>query len=257
MKQLITSTCNIFNAKQVADLTYWVSNITILVNIITKGQIVTSQKPEFNPEDQTTSINHVSFSRGMRPHLRDPRRWNVGIQLDGSKLSARYSVRPYSYLGSHSKFDKSHLIIEIIASYSDSSFTCKFKDWPEIPIERSLYKKLKSLVCNDVNYNHKYGNDPAADSMLIESYQVNSHVTGVLITYQSHPAIMNQIAQQSLMNEEEERIWAGTYIINIRGCIKSIIVPRDVELLSEDNKIIDALSKQFNIPIVAEVSSKI
>lgn len=254
MKKVISNT-SIFNAKQVADITYWVRDAYVLSNIIKNGEIVTSQKPEFNVSTKDMMSNHVSFSRGMRPHLRNRDRWRIGIKLDGAKLSARYAIQPYSYLGSTVSNTHSSLIVEYIRSFSDSSFTCKFVDWPEIPVERNLYKKLKSLLSDHSDYSHVFGSD--ADRTLIESYELNHNSVGLPLTYDSHFSIMNEIAQQTLMNEEEERIWATGYTIDVSRCMQAIIVPNDVELTERESSIIREMRALYNLPIVEEVSSKV
>lgn len=254
MKKVISNT-SIFNAKQVADITYWVRDAYVLLNVIKNGEIVTSQKPEFNVYSKDMMPNHVSFSRGMRPHLRNRDRWRIGIKLDGAKLSEKYAIQPYSYLGSTVANTHIGLTIEYIRSFSDSSFTCKFVDWPEIPIERCLYKKLKSLLNDHLDYSYVSSN--STDSMLIESYELKDNSTGLSLTYDSHFSIMNEIAQQTLMNEEEERIWATEYSIDVSTCMQAIIVPSDVQLTTEESHIISDMSALYNLPVVAEVSSKV
>ena len=76
----------LIESKQVGNLSYYVSNINTLVQIIEQGEIWTSKSKEYNSRLKK-KMNFVSTSRDMfAAPKRNNNRWKYGIIIDGDGI---------------------------------------------------------------------------------------------------------------------------------------------------------------------------
>lgn len=87
--------------KQVGDLSYFVNSLATLTQIISTENMMSSEKLERNYNVKPSKLSrYVSFSRSMADTpKRNPKRWKYGLITDGDKLSNKYHIEPYSFVG--------------------------------------------------------------------------------------------------------------------------------------------------------------
>ena len=234
----------ILENKQVGDVSYMVSELSVLYNILNTESIYSSRNTEYNPNTGKKQ-NYVSLSRDLTSAaFRNSKRWVYGVLLDGDKLSDNYSITPYSYSGTvlNSGGD---LRVKYIAEYDDGTCVLNLVNWSTMSITKSIYDEIVSAIekmPNDLKIKKKLehtmeGKNRRNGKVLKEKYLFNVKTGGLRITQKEFPSLCSKLSKSSGMNETEERIWLNNEnTISIKRCIKGIIIPKkmsseeDVEL---------------------------
>lgn len=228
--------------KQVGDLYYMVSNMITLQAIIEQEQIMPSSKAERNPYNGKKSSSYVCLSRSKDAALRNKSRWKYGLILDGTKLSDKYSIRPYSYTGSNN----TKTIIKTLTEYDNNTYTVYIVNWGSIDIPKETYDDLRAIILNQSDeFNnshklmHKIGSKRQLGRLIINQYDYRVPHGGPIINIDKIPSLANIFRQRSY--EAEERIWVDNgNTVNISGCIKGIYIPNNTEIQDSLNELIDS-----------------
>ena len=231
--------------KQVGIVSYFVDKPYVLDTILTTDQILRSRKPEYNPNTKRNQ-HYVSLSRNLlSASSRNSTRWKYGIIIDGTKLSNRYNIEPHSYVGSTTI--KSSVRVKYITHYDDDTYVLNLVNFPTLQISRRTYEKIKEEIENlpdDVKQLKKLqyqsaGKRRVGGRLILEKYLFNVPQGGLTITDKDYPELVSQLQKESSINETEERIWLNSpgYFINIKGCIKGVILPKDVPDSDDEDEI--------------------
>lgn len=244
----------IYAAKQVGDLSYFVSDISILGQIIRTAQIRQSNNPEFNPRVKKKQY-YVSLSRNMTAAaIRNNKRWRYGVVIDGDKLSNRYHIEPFSFAGT-SINRGNQLGVKELTAYDDGTYKLRLVSWPAMDISKSTFEYLEDLILSkDETFNQEHklviqdgGKRRVGGRMITKKYVYNvKHGDGrkLLGKVEDLPnEIVEFLTTSSETNEYEERVWTNTQYIDISGCIKGLILPKgeipDFETEQENKIIVD------------------
>lgn len=227
-------------SKQIGPLYYMVGSIDILEIIMRTEEIKTSGRPELPHRD----MNHVSFSRDWRNQNSKSRaKWMCGLQIDGTKLSDRYSIEPYSYAGTeHSSNGTLHLEVKYLTSYDNDQYRVAFVNWGSMPISKEFYEELESRILRQSeSFNQKcklkIQQDgrrivPEVGGKIVTKYLYDTKPGGVSISINDVP---KELLKGTSFNEREERIWTKDQTINISGCITGVILPKTAETTTDSD----------------------
>lgn len=138
----------IYASKQVGPIYYMVDSVAILRTISTTELIKTSNEAEEGYSDNK-SHHYVSFLRSVDKAGRNPKRWRYGVELDGTKLSNRYKIVPYSFSGNKLQGNKRYFRIKYAAEYDDDTFVLQLVDWPVMKIPEKIFREIESAILSD------------------------------------------------------------------------------------------------------------
>lgn len=224
----------ITEGKQVGDVSYMVATIETLVNIIEDKKILRSRLSELNPNTRKKQF-YLSLSRNLTSAgIRNPKRWKFGVILDGDKLSDKYSITPVSYAGIQMSY--SDLRVKYIVAYDNDTYALNLVNWATIPINKSLWDSITAEIenmpeelKNKKNLIHTGAGSKTINGRKIkEKYLFNVKTGGLKLNYKKYPEICTELSKNENVNETEERIWIPTdkLFIDVKGCIKGVIIPR-------------------------------
>ena len=228
MKLIITE------GKQVGEVSYMVSSLETLINILSDEKILRSRLAELNPDTHKKQY-YLSLSRNLTSAgNRNSKRWRFGVILDGDKLSDHYSITPVSYSGIQMTY--SDLRVKWIAAYDNDTYALNLVNWTTIPISKNLYNLITAEIDNmpeDLKQKKKLqhsgvGRNVVNGRKLKEKYLFNVKTGGLKLNYKKYPEICVLLSKNENVNETEERIWIPTDkpFISIHNCIKGVIIPK-------------------------------
>jgi hypothetical protein len=232
---------NIYASKQVGDISYMVSDIDTLMSIIDKEQIWTSKSTERNT-DLGKLMHFVSFSRDLTSAARrKASRWKYGIIVDGTKLSNRYKIVPFSFVG-HALETKNRLSVKYIVKYDDGTYHLSVVNWNTSQIKESLYEQIKEAI-EAMPEEDKIkkrlevstGKRNIGNRRIVEKYLFNVPKGGLGLNRDLLPSNPSEISTNPAFYESEERVWTDNQYIDISGCIKGVILPKaEADILEND-----------------------
>lgn len=220
--------------KQVGPIYYMVKDIPVLCSIVSQGVIRTSLKAE--PQSKGgNKFHYVSFMRDLTKADRNPGRWVYGLQLDGDKLSDRYSISPFSYAGLAMK--TGYYKLKTLIKYDNGTCTLSLVNWPTLDISSEIFDALEHLILTDSQGTNDLkklevstGKRPYQGRTIVTRYNYNVPSGGLIIKEGLVPdSILTYLAKHTNLNETEERIWViddNVKFINIAGCITGYIAPK-------------------------------
>lgn len=227
----------IIAAKQVGDVSYLVSNDSTLRTILVEGRILSSDKQEQNPNTSRPQ-NYVSLARNLTSAaFRNNSRWRWGVILDGDKLSSRYRIEPYSFSGAGATGNSKNVLrVKYIAKYDTGICVVAPVNWKAQRISEKAYDAIKrAMLSQPEEYNEKKhlvfqdgGKYRTANGRLVEKYIYNVKAGGIFLNERTLGSDCQYVTKLSIFNETEERIWTDKPYINISGCIKGIVVPKNL-----------------------------
>lgn len=233
----------ILASKNYPELSYMVDSEIILYNIICDEVIYTSEEKGYNGR-------FVSMSRDLTaPAHRNIKRWKYGVILDGSKLTDRYHIEPYSYAEHEYQSSRKSLVVKTITKYDNGECTLSLVNHPTKLIPKDLYDELKDLILsdsqgiNELKHLQKHvGTRRRQGRMIVEQYTYNVPTGGLRLNkgvLSSKGASL--LIHHTNLNETEERLSASQQpIINIHNCIVGVLIPKsesvdpDLEDLCEE-----------------------
>lgn len=239
-------------SKQVGDLSYFVADLNIFYTIIKTQKIKQGRNEEYNSKTREKS-GYISLSRNMTAAtLRNSGRWKYGIIIDGSKLSEKYHVEPFSFAGSqkNNKFK-----VKEIVRYDDGSCKLRIVNWAPIGITEQEFNFLKQLMLSQspkFNSEHKFiesgeGKRKYLGKLVKEKYTYNvPYGDGGMLLKDSKDIpsrLYATLYKGPSTNEYEERIWTNSNYVDIKGCILGIILPKNElsDFETSDNKLISLI----------------
>lgn len=227
--------------KQVGEVSYLAGTLNTLLSIIQTEKIWRSTSDEYNPNNDAKS-HYVSLSRNMTSaHNRDSSRWAYGVVIDGDKLSDKYKIVPYSFIGSlgTNYKTKKQLRISSLTEYQDRSCWLKFTKWNAFEIPKVLFDKLSNNIANlsedektKYKYTHKWNGkrNVGSHGKIVEQHRFLSQFGGPpkLLNRDNLDEFASFLYNNPNISEQEERIWlkAESSDIDIHNCIRGIVVPR-------------------------------
>lgn len=229
-------------SKQVGDLSYFVENQAILRRILLEGNIKTSS-PKVN-YDKNIKSRYVSMSRNMTSSAsRNNLKWRYGVIIDGDKLSNRYAIRPYSYVGVNLDHT-SNLKVAYIQKYDTGVCKLSLAGFAgTYDISNAMYEHIRNLIMNcpedfknkkkltihgPGKYKTKYGK-------VEEKVHFNVPSGGIKLSSDMFKGtnLESELLKTSGLDEQEERIWTDKEFIKVVDCIKGLIIP---DKLSDDEQ---------------------
>lgn len=237
--------------KQVGPIYYMVKDIPVLCSIVSQQVIRTSLKAE--PQSKGGSkFYYVSFMRDLTKADRNPGRWVYGVQIDGDKLSDRYSINPFSYAGTATK--TGFYRVKTLISYDNNTYSLSLVNWPTIEIPKIVFDELEQLIVSDsqgINDKKKLevstGKRPYLGKTIVTRYNYNVPSGGITLKEGLVPEnVLSYLMKHTSLNETEERIWVlkdDVKFINIRGCITGYIAPKGDDSVQQaiDDGLLDPL----------------
>lgn len=232
----------LMESKQVGNLSYYVSNINTLVQIIKQGEIWTSKNQEYNTKLKK-KMNFVSTSRDMiAAPKRNNKRWKYGIIIDGDFLSNKYHIEPFSFAGNALQYSTASFRVKELRAYDNGTYKLSMVNWPTIQISKSVFDSIKNSIENmpeELKTKKKLQVTDAGKRMiggvkLVKKYLFNVPTGGLLLTKDILKDISSEFTKGEGVNEREERIWSDTDVININGCIVGVLLPKQDMLLIQD-----------------------
>lgn len=221
--------------KQLGRLSYFVSSIDVLEEILKTAKIAHSRTKELNVNTGNYQY-YVSFSRNiMAASDRNNRRWRFGVIVDGDKLSNKYQFDPVSYTGV--AFDKSGIRVKELISYDDDTYYLRLVNWKKFEISETMFDKIQSEISNMTDgekiksgLTYQSGGKRLINGHRIrEKYVFSARYGCLTLTDRKFPEICSMISKLPSVNEYEERVWIKNgFYISIKGCILGIIVPGDM-----------------------------
>lgn len=218
--------------KQLGRLSYFVSSIDVLEEILRTAKVAHSRYKEFNANTGKDQY-YVSFSRNvMAAADRNNRRWRFGVIVDGDKLSNRYSFDPVSFTGV--VFDKSGIRVKELVSYDDNTYLLRLVNWKKFEISEKLFNTIRVEIENLSDDDKKRfgltyqqnGKRLINGHKICEKYVFSARYGGLTLTQSKNSEICSKISKLPSVNEYEERVWiTNGFYINIKGCIIGIIAP--------------------------------
>lgn len=240
----------VFAAKQVGPISYMVDKLGTLIEILKSQKILSSRLAEKNPKTGERK-HYVSFSRSMTAaSSRNKSRWYCGVIIDGTELSNRYHIEPYSFAGAG--YDTSTFRVKYVAKYDNGDHTLAIVNWPTMRISETMYNMIVNEIeaMSDTMKDKKRltyqgpSNAVRNGRRILEKYTFNVKNGGLVLNSRTMPkSFQSMLLKHDKVNEMEERIWTDDRYIDISGCIVGIILPKEVaeELESSDLPEIDSL----------------
>lgn len=226
----------IYASKQVGPIYYMVDDIAVLQTIVKQGIIKISNKPERGYSNDRSLHYYVSFMRDLSKASRNPNKWTYGIQLDGTKLSNRYKISPYSYASNAFRGKSRILRVMYMSEYDDGSCVLQLTDRPSFSIPKYVFDDIKEAILEDkegLNEKKKLeiqqGKRAYRGRTVVTKYKYNVPSGGLYLNENTvSDATLSYLLKHTLLNETEERLWIldnNTSYINISGCITRYIEP--------------------------------
>lgn len=224
---------NITAGKQVGPVYYMVKDVEVLKAIVSQGVIRTSIKAE--PQSKGgRKYHYVSFMRDLTKADRNPNRWVYGIQIDGTKLSDRYKINPYSFAGQAVKGN--FYRVKVLAAYDDGTYALTLVNWPTMSIPKSVFNDIESQIISDSQglnnikkLEESTGKRSYRGKTIVKKYTYNVPTGGIVLNENTVSAeTLNYLIKHTNLNETEERIWIlndNVKFINIKDCITGYIEP--------------------------------
>ena len=232
----------LIESKQVGNLSYYVSDMITLVQIIKQGEIWTSKNKEYNTK-QKKKMNFVSTSRNMfAAPKRNSKRWKYGVLIDGDFLSNKYHIEPYSFAGNALQYSSSSFRVKGLMAYEDGTYKLSMVNWPTIPITKNVFDTISNSIENmpeEMKQKKKLqvidgGKRTIGGTRLLKKYLFNVPNGGVTITSDLMKDIGAEFTKSENMNEMEERIWSDVESIDINGCILGVLIPKQDSMSMHD-----------------------
>lgn len=227
---------DIYAAKQVGNVGYFVPSIEVLINILKSEHIYPSLKAVTNPKTKKKE-HSVSFTRDLliQPK-RNSTKWKFGVIIDGDNLSNRYSIEPFSYFG-NAMMKKNTFRVKQIVRYDDDVCILRLVGWATQKISRPLYDKIKELMLKTSDdYKEKKNfvelgrsSRPFKGHTRVEAFAFNVPSGGISLDASVlDEEMMAQLSKSDTFNEREERVWLpDNRMLKISGSIVGVVVPKD------------------------------
>lgn len=242
----------ILSAKTVGDVSYMVKSIEILNSILWTETIMSSKHPEYNPKTNKKEYS-ISLGRDLTSaSRRNPNRWVVGIILDGTKLSNKYTIEPFSYTGTlfENGNKVGNLRIKELRKYTDETYVLSLVNWASFYVNKEVFdnleqtiqslpeetkqeKKLKFQSGGKVK--NRYG------KKLEYKYVFDTKNGSPPLEVEGLPSNVRSALSNHYMDESEERIWLGESQkrVDVSGCIKGLVLPQKVYKEFQDKNCTD------------------
>ena len=225
----------IYASKNYPTLSYMVSNQDILYKILSTQTIATS------PDETNKNSNqrHVCLSRDLTSAAkRNSTRWKYGILLDGSKLTDRYKISPYSYANVEFNSSRKSLVVKTLTLYDTGECTLTLLNHPTKQIPKRLYDEIREMIItdsqglNDVKHLVvSTGTRRVNGRMIVEKFLYNVPTGGIRLSSKTlSESGQMLLTKHTNLNETEERLYTESYIIDISGCIDGIIIPNGADV---------------------------
>lgn len=135
------------------------------------------------------------------------------------------------------------LRVKYIAKYDTGICVVAPVNWRAQKISEKAYDVIKrAILSQPEDYNEKKhlvfqdgGKYRTANGKLVEKYIYNAKAGGILLNERNLGTDCQYVTKLSVFNETEERIWTDKPYININGCIKGLVVPKNLTLDEELN----------------------
>ena len=228
---------------------------TTIVTIVDEELIKVSEKPE-KGHPNGGSHKYVSLMRSLDKAGRNPNKWVYGVQLDGTRLSDRYKITPFSMAATGFKGSGNTFRVKTLTSYDDGTYTLSLINRPTFKIPKYVYDEIEYAIVNDLDGNNDKKHLTVSPGvrrymgrMIITKYNYGTESGGVRLNQNSlSNEALTYLAKHTMMNETEERIWildTTSQYINIKGLITGYIEPTGDDTLEEYIK--DGLLPKKNI----------
>jgi len=233
----------IYASKNLGKVYYLVKDPYVVVTIVKEGRIKVTDTPEKGYYGGGKH-NFVSLLRSLDHAGRNPAKWVYGIQLDGTALSDRYKIVPYSSAGIGFKGKSSAFRVNYLAEYDNGDLILKIASRPAIKVPRNIYEEIEQAILNnadgandlnrlEVGHNLSKRNGRAA----ITRYLYRVQHGGLRLNEATlSPEAITYLSKHTCINETEERIWVideNVQYINIKGLITGYIEPDGDETIEE------------------------
>lgn len=222
----------ITESKQVGTIYYLVGNTEDLSNILRVGHVYTSDRGEL----PYPTKRHVSFTRDWRnQNSKSKSKWKYGIIINGSNLSNKYHIEPYSYVGAEYSYNGNlSLEIKYLISYDNNKYLVAFVNWGTYFISKEFFEELERKILN------WSGNEKAklkiqkggkitvsgVGGKIVTKYLYDTKQGGVSIRITDIPkSLFKDMSKTTNFNEREERIWTDNKTVDISNSIEGIIIP--------------------------------
>lgn len=225
----------IVEGKQVGTLYHLTTELSNLCSILQYEELWSSKAPEKNIQ-RKQDMYYVSFGRDLSAASRCESRWNCGVVIDGTKLSDRYSITPYSWAG-NMLTHASRLRVKYIMQYDDGQCLVHCIKWGSFPVSKQLYDEIKAEMFKQADkLNDEYGfyemgpsTRPYGGHRREEGYGYKSKYGGLVISSKWLSDI-SLVSKNDRFNEKEERIWLPSRdnTVNISGCIQGVVIKKSV-----------------------------
>ena len=239
----------IYASKQVGMIYYMVDDIAILCTIVNNQVIKTSNKPEKGYSDGS-SHHYVSFLRSLDKAGRNKGRWKYGLKIDGTKLSNKYKIVPYSFAGNAVISTKRKYRVKYLSAYDDGTYVLQLVDWPVMSIPKFVYDDIAEAIEQDVegiNSKKKLtissGKRAYRGRTVLNKYLYDVPTGGTALNDDTiSKATFGYLLKPTNLNETEERIWvldSNIPFISMKDCIVGYIEP------SGDASVEEAIARNF------------
>lgn len=227
----------IYASKSYPELSYMVDTQKILYSILSTGYIFTSA--EENVKNPT--YRYVSLSRDLPAAARrNPKRWKYGVIFDGTRLTDRYLIEPFSY-GYHA-YDSSKriLVVKSLTLYDNGDCVLTLLNHPSKLIPRMLYNELREIIVTDAQgindlkkLEKRTGSRIRNGRKIVEQFVYNVPAGGIRL----NSGVLSDSGASLLLkhtglNETEERLYVhpSTTKVAVDFAINGILVPEDEEV---------------------------
>lgn len=220
--------------KQVGILSYMTDNIGSLISIIHNQVLYSSEHLEKNPATNKRERS-VAFSRVIGSQsARNSKRWVYGVIIDGDRLSDRYKISPYSFVGSALSSGNT-LRLRYITKYDDGSYELNLVNWGTFKIDEQTYADIiRAIKALPEEFKQKKqlirqgaSTRPYRGKSRVERYQFLAKTGGMKLSEKMLSGSGVNLSKNARTNEFEERIWtADSPSISIKNCIIGIVIPK-------------------------------
>lgn len=223
----------ITESKQVGPICYLVEELADFSNILRTESLYTSDRGEL----PYPTKRHVSLTRDWRNQASKSKKWKYGIMIDGDKLSNRYHIEPYSYVGTEYSYGGNlSLEIKYLVSYDNNRYRVAFVNWGTYFISKEFFEELERRVLewpdnSKAKLEIQKGGKikvPGVGGKIVIKYLYNTKQGGVPIKITDIPRdLFKDMSKTTNFNEREERIWTDNTTIDISKMIKGIVIPKN------------------------------